>query len=106
MIDRIDGDGWNSTIENSGTPIVELPASTPRNEARIAMAVVAELRDRGVPTRDILVTIREVEQYENSLVERLSSVELLRRSGRSSPLLTPNRTRCVRKAVCSLMRMK
>jgi len=68
MIDRINGGGWNSTIENSGTPIVELPASTPRNEARIAMAVVAELRDRGVPTRDILVTIREVEQYENSLV--------------------------------------
>jgi ATP-dependent helicase/nuclease subunit B len=34
----------------------------------MAMAVVAELRERGVPIRDIIVTARDIEHYESVLV--------------------------------------
>lgn len=56
-----------STIEDADTPIVELPTSTPANEARVAMAVVAECRERDVPIRDIIVTAQDVDQYEDAL---------------------------------------
>lgn len=68
MNDRLSHMGAISTIKDSDTPIVELPTSTLANEARIAMAVVAELRERGVPIRDIVVTARDLNQYESALV--------------------------------------
>lgn len=68
MTERFRRQSPDSTIGDSDTPIVEFPTSTPANEARIAMAVVAVLRERGVPIRDIIVTARDVEQYESVLV--------------------------------------
>lgn len=58
---------WAHTIDTGGIPIIELPASTPADEARLAMAVVAELLDRGVHVRDIVVAARDLTLYEQSL---------------------------------------
>jgi ATP-dependent helicase/nuclease subunit B len=49
-------------------PGVALAATTPTREARVAMAVVDALRDRGVAIRDIIVVAHSIDQYEDSLV--------------------------------------
>ncbi|ADE03020.1 hypothetical protein [Haloferax volcanii] len=51
-------------LAETETPVVEVVATTRREEARSAMAVVAALRDRGVPVRDIAVVVRDLDAYE------------------------------------------
>ncbi len=46
---------------------VELVSPTRREEARSAMAIVAELKDQGVPIRDIAVVARDLDSYEQPL---------------------------------------
>lgn len=48
-------------------PVVEVASPTRRDEARSAMAVAAALRDRGVPVRDLAVTVRDLDAYEEPL---------------------------------------
>lgn len=48
-------------------PVAEIPAVTRREECRAAMAVVAGLRDCGVPERDIVVVARDLDRYEEPL---------------------------------------
>ena len=48
-------------------PVAEIPAATRREESRAAMAVVAGLRDRGVPWRDIVVVARDLDGYEEPI---------------------------------------
>lgn len=48
--------------------VVEIETTTRYQEARAAMAVVAALRDRGVPVRDIVVVARDLEGYEEPLM--------------------------------------
>jgi len=52
----------------SEVPIIEVPVLTPAMEARLALSMVAELRERGVPIRDILVVCRDLDGYEDLLV--------------------------------------
>jgi len=59
---------WTDTIDAGDTPVVVLPAATPTAEARLAMAIVAELRARGVHRRDVVVTTRDIDRYEPALV--------------------------------------
>jgi len=54
-------------LDDAAVPVAELVATTRREEARTVMAVVAELRDRGVPIRDIAVVARDLEPYEEPL---------------------------------------
>jgi ATP-dependent helicase/nuclease subunit B len=55
-------------FEEPTVPMVALAATTPTREARMAMAVVDELRGRGVAIRDIIVVARSIDQYEDALV--------------------------------------
>ena len=48
-------------------PTVELVSPTRREEARSAMAIVVELRDRDIPIRDIAVVARDLDSYEQPL---------------------------------------
>lgn len=48
-------------------PTVELVSPTRREEARSAMAIVAELCDQDVPIRDIVVVARDLDSYEQPL---------------------------------------
>ena len=50
-----------------GVPVSEIAATTRHEEARAAMAVVAELREGGVPVRDIVVVARDLDTYEEPL---------------------------------------
>ena len=54
-------------LEAPDVPIAEIEASSRRAEARSVMATVASLRDHGVPTRDIAVVVRDLDNYEESL---------------------------------------
>jgi ATP-dependent helicase/nuclease subunit B len=58
-----------STVPMPEAPAVTLPARTPAQETRAAMAVVDELHNtRDVPIRDILVVVRNLDAAEQSLV--------------------------------------
>lgn len=57
----------SGTIETPDVPTVEIVSPTRREEARCAMAVVSELRDRDVPIRDIAVVVRDLDPYEEPL---------------------------------------
>ncbi|MFW5956501.1 MAG: hypothetical protein ACOCQY_03765 [Halorhabdus sp.] len=48
-------------------PVVEAVATTRREEARTAMAIVAALLDRGVAVRDVAVVARGLDHYEDPL---------------------------------------
>ena len=50
-----------------GVPVSEIAAATRHEEARAAMAVVAGLREGGVPVRDIVVVARDLDTYEEPL---------------------------------------
>jgi len=53
---------------DTDVPVAEIETTTTRyQEARAAMAVVAGLRDRGVPVRDIAVVARDLDSYEEPL---------------------------------------
>ena len=54
-------------IDPPEIPTVEIVSSTRRDEVRAAMAVVASLRDHGVPIRDIVVVVRDLDAYEEPL---------------------------------------
>lgn len=56
-------------ISNVGpdVPVVEIETTTRYQEARGAMAVVAGLREHGVPVRDIVVIARDLDGYEEPL---------------------------------------
>lgn len=49
-------------------PVVEIKTTTRYQEARATMAVVAALRDRGVPVRDIVVVARDLDGFEEPLM--------------------------------------
>lgn len=57
----------SGAVETPDVPTVEIASPTRREEARCAMAVVAELRDRDVPIRDIAVVVRDLDPYEEPL---------------------------------------
>jgi len=48
-------------------PVAEVEVTTRYQEARAAMAVVATLREHGVPVRDIVVVARNLDGYEEPL---------------------------------------
>jgi len=48
-------------------PVVEIEAANRYEESRTAMAIVAELRERNVPVRDVVVVARELDEYEEPL---------------------------------------
>ncbi|PGF14415.1 hypothetical protein CP556_21585 [Natrinema sp. CBA1119] len=48
-------------------PVAEIEVTTRYQEARTAMAVVAALREHGVPIRDIVVVARDLDGYEETL---------------------------------------
>ncbi|MFC6952887.1 hypothetical protein [Halorubellus litoreus] len=48
-------------------PVVEMVSETRRDEARSVMALVAALKQRGVPIRDIAVVARDLDTYEEPL---------------------------------------
>lgn len=48
-------------------PVVEIGTTTRYQEARDVMGIVAALRERGVPVRDIVVVARNLDGYEESL---------------------------------------
>lgn len=50
-------------------PIASIEASTRYQESRVAIAVVATLRDHGVPVRDIVVVARNLDSYEDLLAQ-------------------------------------
>lgn len=52
---------------DTDVPVAEIETTTRYQEARAAMAVVAALRDRGVPVRDIAVVARDLDSYEEPL---------------------------------------
>jgi ATP-dependent helicase/nuclease subunit B len=54
-------------IDPPEVPTVEIVSSTRRDEVRAAMAVVASLRGHGVPIRDIVVVVRDLDAYEEPL---------------------------------------
>lgn len=54
-------------IDTPDVPTVEIVSPTRREEARSAMAVVAELRDQDVPIRDIAVVVRDIDPHEEPL---------------------------------------
>jgi ATP-dependent helicase/nuclease subunit B len=54
-------------IEQPEAPVVEMVASTRRDEARSAMALVKALREREVLVRDIAVVVRSLDAYEEPL---------------------------------------
>ncbi len=57
----------SGAIDTPDVPTVEVVSPTRRDEARSAMAVVAELRDQDVPIRDIAVVVRDLDPYEEPL---------------------------------------
>ena len=63
-------------ITASETPSIELVAPTRRDETRAAMAVVAALRDRSVPIRDIAVVVRDLDPYEEPLFRAALQYEI------------------------------
>ncbi|WP_083405345.1 hypothetical protein [Haloferax larsenii] len=69
----IDVDLTCHTVERSkrtvNVPVTEFRASTRREEARIAMAVVRGLLDDGVPPSDVVVVARDVDTYERPLTQ-------------------------------------
>lgn len=48
-------------------PVAEIETTTRYQESRAAMAVVAALREHGVPVRDIVVVARDLDGYEEPL---------------------------------------
>ncbi|MDL0134751.1 hypothetical protein [Halobacterium salinarum] len=54
-------------LADTDVPVAEAVATTRRAEARTAMALVRGLRDAGVPTRDIVVVARDLDDYEQVL---------------------------------------
>lgn len=56
-----------SPLDTPDVPITELVTTTRRQEARCGMAVAAELIDQGVPVRDVVVVVRDFENYEEPL---------------------------------------
>ncbi len=48
-------------------PVAEVEVTTRYQEARVAMAVVATLREHGVPVRDIVVVARDLDGYEEPI---------------------------------------
>jgi ATP-dependent helicase/nuclease subunit B len=54
-------------IDTPETPAVEIVSRTRRDEARSAMAVVAALRERDVPIRDVAVVVRDLDPNEEPL---------------------------------------
>jgi ATP-dependent helicase/nuclease subunit B len=48
-------------------PVMEIEVTTRYQEARAAMAVVATLREHGVPVRDIVVVARDLDGYEEPI---------------------------------------
>ncbi|WP_197092951.1 PD-(D/E)XK nuclease family protein [Haloferax gibbonsii] len=56
-----------TAISPPTVPVAELTASTRREEARIAMALVAGLLDEGISPSDIIVAARDADKYEQPL---------------------------------------
>lgn len=54
-------------LDGADVPVTEIVTTTRREEARTAMAIVASLRDQGVPVRDIAVVARDLDGYEEPL---------------------------------------
>lgn len=52
---------------DSEVPLVELPVSTPKDEARAAFSAVETLLEAGVPRREILVVASRLREYEPTL---------------------------------------
>ncbi|WP_049909032.1 hypothetical protein [Halorubrum saccharovorum] len=63
-------------IDPPEVPTVEIVSPTRRDEVRAAMAVVASLRDHGVPIRDIVVVVRDLDAYEEPLFRAAIQYEL------------------------------
>jgi len=57
-------------------PVIELPGGTPAQEARSAMAIAAELLDREIPVRDIIIVVRNLEEYEDRLTRAAIRYEI------------------------------
>ena len=56
-----------SPLDPPDVPVTEVVTTTRRQEARCGMAVAAELIDQGVPVRDVVVVVRDFENYEEPL---------------------------------------
>ncbi|RLM53528.1 hypothetical protein DVK02_13725 [Halobellus sp. Atlit-31R] len=54
-------------LDAADVPVVEIAATTRREEARSAMAVVSALMDAGVGVRDVAVVARDLDIWEESL---------------------------------------
>ncbi|MBX0325690.1 hypothetical protein EGH21_21980 [Halomicroarcula sp. F13] len=54
-------------LDAPDVPVVEMASRTRRAEARSVMALVAALRERGVPVRDLALVVRDLDTYEEPL---------------------------------------
>lgn len=54
-------------LDSPDVPVVEMVSRTRRAEARSVMALVAALRERGVPVRDVALVVRDLDAYEEPL---------------------------------------
>jgi ATP-dependent helicase/nuclease subunit B len=67
MIDTPSGIRFDASNVDPDVPVAEVEVTTRYQEARAAMAVVATLREHGVPVRDIVVVARDLDAYEEPL---------------------------------------
>ncbi|MFA9516801.1 hypothetical protein ACERIT_06235 [Halopenitus sp. H-Gu1] len=54
-------------LDDTDVPVAEVVATTRRAEARSVMATVAALLDHDVPVRDVVVVVRDLDEYEAPL---------------------------------------